>query len=98
MNQPVELALIGLAVAIVNGYFGLKLAKMSHVIDATHRLVNSEHGVALDSNKVLANKVAELTGTPHDIAVAQDATKRADAHDEASAKMGIGGNLGGAGI
>jgi hypothetical protein len=79
---PAIIAAVFSGIALIIGALnGQKIAQNAVIVNATHKLVNSDHGVALRLTATTLGRIADLTNKPTDVVAATDAKTAADAHD-----------------
>ncbi len=70
-----------------NSEAATSMENLTAVADATHALVNSQHGIALATVYEQAMKIAELTGDPADRAKAERAKRNLVDHEHKQARV-----------
>lgn len=78
MTENVQMALVGLLGTFGTawiGYLTIKLNAIGKTGEKTHTLVNSNMGVQLRLNAVVTRRLADLTRSPEDEAMAEQSAK-----------------------
>lgn len=79
---PAIIAAVFSGIALIIGALnGQKISQNSVIANATHKLVNSDRGIALRLTATALGRIAELTSKPADVTAATDAKTAADNHD-----------------
>jgi hypothetical protein len=79
---PAIIAAVFSGIALIIGALnGQKITANAAVADATHKLVNSDHGVALRLAATTLGRIADMTNKPADVTAAVNAKTAADNHD-----------------
>lgn len=89
ISDPLATSIIGAAVAIFGGIVTVTLAliarrmgKVGQTTDTIHKLINSASTVQLRLYTVAVRRIATLTNSTEDIAVALEADKTLKEHEE----------------
>jgi hypothetical protein len=83
----------GVAV-VISALNNRKISQAAVTADATHKLVNSDHGVALRLASTTLQRIAEFTKQPIDVKAALDAKTAADNHDATQLRINQEGHPG----